>query len=95
MKIPEELEIFRHRYTVRKDNKLLMKDDTVGTYCPYVSEITIDTNAPESKQQEAFLHEIIEAINNHLELKLEHKQITGLGTGLFHILSDNKLGFNN
>ena len=35
-------------------------------------------------------HEIIEALNYQLELKLEHHQIQSLEAGLFSILTKNK-----
>lgn len=35
------------------------------------------------------IHEILEALNYHLELDLKHNQISSLETGLFQVLSSN------
>lgn len=38
------------------------------------------------------LHEILEALNYHLEIKLEHSQLTSIEAGLYQVLKDNNLG---
>ena len=40
-------------------------------------------------QNSTILHEIIEAINYHLEIKLEEAQIKQLEVGLHQVLSEN------
>jgi len=37
------------------------------------------------------LHEIIEGLNYHLELELDHRILSALSEGLFQVLRDNKL----
>lgn len=52
-------------------------------------QLNKDLNNPEHIKS-VLLHEIIEALNYRLELKLEHNVITSLETGLFQVLKDNK-----
>lgn len=40
-------------------------------------------------QESTLLHEILEALNYHLELGLKHPQITALEAGLYQVLKDN------
>ena len=40
-------------------------------------------------QRSTILHEILEALNGMMELKLEHNQISSLESGLNQVLSDN------
>ena len=47
------------------------------------------TNNSPAHQKSVLIHEIIEAINFRLELRLEHEKITQLEAGLFQVLTDN------
>lgn len=51
--------------------------------------IRIDAGMPAQAQQSALLHEIIEALNYHLALDLEHNAIMALEAGLFQTLTAN------
>ena len=46
-------------------------------------------NSPEHIKS-VLIHEVIEALNYRLELKLDHNVITSLETGFFQIFQDNK-----
>lgn len=46
-------------------------------------EIFINSLHPSDRQIKTLIHEILEVLNEHLELGLNHKQITQLETGLF------------
>lgn len=50
------------------------------------SEINIHDAITKDKKISIVIHEIIEAGNYHLELKLNHKQITGLEVTIFDTL---------
>jgi hypothetical protein len=54
-------------------------------------QIKIDGSMPESRIEEALLHEIIEAINYHLEIELEHNKLTAISEVLYGVIKDNKL----
>ena len=42
-----------------------------------------------TKIEEGLFHELVEAVNYHLELRLEHNQITPISEGLYTVLKDN------
>lgn len=48
---------------------------------------------PESKQAEALLHELFEAIGRIHNMTLEHKDLTTLSEMLFAVIRDNNLNF--
>lgn len=51
--------------------------------------ITVASDLAEDGHASTLLHEILEALNYHLELKLEHRAIMSLEAGLFQVLTDN------
>lgn len=50
--------------------------------------IKLDPRLPQQQQASTVLHEIIEAVNSHLELGLTHQQIMGLEVGLYETLRE-------
>lgn len=64
--------------------------DSAGKCNTSKTKIWISTkeNSPEHAKC-VLLHEIIEALNYRLELKLEHQQITSLESSLFQVFKDN------
>jgi hypothetical protein len=91
---PAKLKIMGHEYEVRVNNEPRLGMATVGTCCTNLLRIEIGQSEPESRQAEAFLHEIFEALNYHLSLGLDHdKQLFPLSEGLFQVLRDNGLDF--
>ena len=54
----------------------------------HLIQINEETNSPVHAKS-VLIHEIIEALNYRLELKLEHNVITSLETGLFQVFQDN------
>ena len=94
MNIPKKVLIGGHKYPVdvfSGDTRFINS----GELNTWTQEIRINTadNLSESAQAEAFLHEIIEAINHYNELKLEHRNISVLCTQLFAVLRNNNLDF--
>ena len=62
----------------------------VGEHHPTACTIWIDTSINSfGHQKSVLLHEIIEALDYRLELKLDHERITQLEAGLFQTLMDN------
>ena len=53
--------------------------------------IRIDATMPESRQEEALLHEVFEAMNYHLELALDHNKLCGMSEVLYGIIKENGL----
>jgi len=85
-----KLKIFGFIYTIKTEFDRGNVDGLAGQCNAIKTEITIST-AMNSKphQKSVLIHEIIEAINYHLELKLDHTAITGLETGLYQVIVDN------
>ena len=52
-------------------------------------QLNTDINNPEHMKS-VLIHEIVEALNYRLELKLDHNIITSLEAGFFQIFQDNK-----
>lgn len=83
------IKILGHEYQLSMTNKSLIERNTIACICPNTLTIEISTLCPKSRQEEGLLHEIIEALNCHLELKLEHEKITSLSEGLYQVFKDN------
>lgn len=63
-------------------------EDLYGLSVFEENRIEIHTTNPE-KAQSILIHEILEWVNELLELKLKHSQITGLETGLHQAFAEN------
>ena len=84
----EKLKILGHDYSVANNN-MGFKSGTVAQ-CNIASlEIEICNSYPESRQKEGLIHDVIEALNYHLELKLPHNKISLLGESLYQVLKEN------
>jgi hypothetical protein len=82
------LKILGYAYTVREDKALQDNHNLFGQQKPVTLEITYSGNVARQMQESAVLHEIIEAINYHLQLGLKHQAIMGIETGLYGTLTD-------
>lgn len=91
--LPKKLKIAGYNYKVRHCKNDARDENRTGWHNSNNNEIGIDPDLKEEIQQSTLLHEIIEAINYHNELKLEHPQISILETNIFQVLHDNKLIF--
>ena len=102
MNTPNEIKILGMIYKVRVTNtfkadisKYLEEGQNADDYTGFFSSVdtTIYLDASNSKQnmESVFIHEIIEAINCHLALKMNHDDIDRLETALHQVLTENKL----
>jgi len=85
------MKILGHNYKIIFDNKLDFNDRTAAQCSVGDLWIKISSLHPDTRQQEGLLHEIMEALNYHLALKLEHEKIEAFSEGLFQVLNDNGL----
>jgi hypothetical protein len=83
------VKILGHEYKVEYTPNLTDRADAAGICDTEKLEMSIDANIPDTRQQEAVLHEVIEAINYHAELKLRHQAITLLSECLYQVFKDN------
>ena len=63
--------------------------DALGKFNERKQTIQVASDQLEQGKISTVLHEIIEALNFHLELRLDHNAITCLESGLFQVLTDN------
>lgn len=61
----------------------------VGQWRYRACEIAIDPGQCAGQQGDTLIHEMLEAINSMIELRLEHRTITSLGAVLHQVLRDN------
>jgi len=64
-----------------------------GSLNPNTNTIRLNKNKTQSQIESTLLHEIIEALNINLELRLEHPQISALEAGLYQVIKDNQITF--
>ena len=84
--IPKKLEIFGHLYEIIDRDEEKTGADSFGSHFGRINKIFLNTLVKGSQRESSFFHELIEAVNWHLQLKLSHDQIVGLETGLYSIL---------
>lgn len=92
MQIPEKVKVLGHDYTILMVD--LNETDQFGTMNQNTLTIRLNKNKAQSQINETLLHEIIEALNHDLEIGLEHHQISEIEAGLYQVLKDNKLHFD-
>lgn len=93
MLIPDKVDILGVVYDVILKKE---KDDSgpaTGTCSPFYQRIWLSEDRPETGRAVDFLHEIIEAINDANDLKLEHQTLSTLATSLYQVMVANRLTF--
>lgn len=65
--------------------------ESFGKLSAKLQEIKISKDLHKEAKISTLLHEIIEALNFHLELGLDHRTITSLEAGLFQVFKDNNI----
>ena len=83
------LKILGYSYVLDLSKKLRDLGGNVGN-CDMDNKIMQVANDVDSDMiVSTLLHEFIEAINYHLELKLNHRQVMGIEVGLHQSLTEN------
>ena len=93
MEIPNKIKVGGHEIEVRM---VPVKDiGCAGEYNDYYQTISLrrDPDTPDDAIEEAFLHEIIEAIKFKNCLQLDHTVLTVVSEGVFQVIRDNDLDF--
>jgi len=92
----KSVKILGHEYKINiLDKYIAQSGGNTGQCNNYLNEINIAGDLPQSGKNEVLLHEVLEAINYRLELRLEHHKLCVLGEVLHQVLSDNKMDFSN
>ena len=61
----------------------------LGRFHEKSQEIQLASDLCDEQKLSTLIHEVLEAINYHLELDLQHRVITGLEVALYQFLTDN------
>jgi hypothetical protein len=62
-----------------------------GRFHPKSQTIQLAENLCDEQKLSTLLHEIIEAINYHFEMELDHRIIMSLEAGLYQVMVDNNV----
>lgn len=90
MNIPDSVKILGHVYEIHEVSASELQGGNGETWLKFC-KIKIDKDLPQSRKESVLLHEIIEVINSHFQLEIEHKSIECLEECLYAILKENKL----
>lgn len=102
IQIPEQVNILGITYKVKitedikTDTKPYIYDgDEKTDYAGYFSSsaltIFLDKHTARQNMESVFIHEVIEIINHHLALNLQHDNIDRLEVALYHVLTNNNI----
>ena len=91
MEIPKKVKVAFKEFDVKKVENLDDGKNTLYGQILYMEEeIKINTQAKEEAQKEAFLHELIHAIDDVYMIGLKEKQVERIATGLHLVMEQNK-----
>lgn len=93
MNIPSKIKLGGH--TIKVKRSPASEIDSAGEYNIFHQLIRImkDPDIPQDRADEAFQHEIFEAIKYINDLDIGHKDLTVLSEVFFQVVRDNKLRF--
>lgn len=87
----EKIKILAHEYEVRVNGDVFTVDQNTANMTFSKQLIQISAHHGSTRRAEGLLHEVLEGLNYHLELQLEHRILTSISEGLFQVLNDNDL----
>ena len=83
------LRILGHDFKVVYDGDVRTDHGYMGSYNCLKEQIVIDSGMSEANKKTTLVHEVFEALNDQMELGLEHKVIQQLEAGWFAVMMDN------
>jgi hypothetical protein len=87
MNIPDKVKIGGHTWEVKTIHEDEMQDNAITYFNSHT--IKINGTKPKSRQESAFIHELIEVINFHYGINMEHQNIEILEETLYQVIIDN------
>jgi hypothetical protein len=81
------MKILGYDYTVVE----AAESEEFGSFDAQQQQIIISADLCKEQQVSTALHEVIEVVNYHLDLELEHSSIMALETALYQVFTDNKI----
>lgn len=92
MKIPNKLKVGGYTYEVILEDRNDGRGDTHPAVCHMGQhKIWIDIKQCREEQESSLIHEILEVINYHYALNLDHDKRSVLEAVLYQVLKDNHL----
>lgn len=90
------INILGYDYTVDTTSETMKSLRGFSGICNFNNQtITIANDINKKAVSSVLIHEIIEAINYHLELKLKHRQISSLECAIFQVLVNNGVNLDS
>lgn len=89
MIIPDKIKVGGFIINVLKKPDLMVERNHLGEYHSKYQEIHIEQSSTKQQMEETLLHEIMEAINYHYNLSLEHEKLSLIATVLHQVVKDN------
>lgn len=83
------INILGYKYEIVESNTTNTMGNNFGLLDFQNLEMIIAADMPEQQRVSTIIHEVIEALNIHLSIGLEHPQITMLETGIYNVLIEN------
>jgi hypothetical protein len=90
----KKLNILGYSYSLDLSKTLEDMGGIVGTWDCDRKTLELANDLEEDVTNSTLIHEILEAINYHLELELKHPQIMALEVGLHQVFNDNGISLN-
>ena len=93
MIIPHKVKILGHWYTVKYLSDSEHMYSKTGSLHGWTQNIGIQggSDITSSQQEEVFFHEVLHALDFHLNLDLSEQQTNCISAGLYQVLVDNHL----
>lgn len=88
------MDILGYTYRVDKDKTILQLGEKAGVCYTRDQKISLASDQPSDSLISTFIHEIIEALDYHLELKLKHSQLCAIEVGIFSTLQKAGVDFS-
>jgi hypothetical protein len=92
MNIPKKLKIAGYTYEIKIGDLIKTEGSTKPAYThSRWQKIVIAKDQHKEEIESSLIHEILEAIDYHYSLKMDHDKLMTLETALYQVLTDNKL----
>ena len=88
--IPETFRLGPYDIKVRMFKSDEEADERVGTYSTRTQILRLEEGLPDATLQEVFIHEILESINRHYELEIDHTKLNTISMTLGQVIRDLK-----
>ena len=92
MNLPDEVKVGPYSIKVEVVDNLVIDREHGGEYFPRELKISLDSSL-RKRHGEILIHEIIEAINDIYNLKINHDDMMVLGVVLYQVLRENEITF--